>query len=130
MNALGLVQQLAFSVPDPATLLGVSRGTVYALFASGALKTIGIGGRRMVRRADIDALLRDSAEAEEGGLVPLKPVQLAAIEQVRQEKAAAAAAASEPALQPGSLMPASAPVKAASAAESTSAAPSIKRRVA
>lgn len=44
------------SVADAATILGLSRPTVYRLIGSGQLDTVKIGRRRLVRMVSLDAI--------------------------------------------------------------------------
>jgi excisionase family DNA binding protein len=54
-NALGL------SVIGFATAMGVSRTFVYTLIASGAIKTIKLGDRRIIPASEVDRLLETAA---------------------------------------------------------------------
>ena len=56
-------EQLAYSAPDAAALLGVGRSTVYELIRTGELPAIKIRRCRRVTRAAIDAYLADRAAA-------------------------------------------------------------------
>lgn len=47
----------ATRVNDAAAFLGVSRSTIYNLIDEGKLPSLMIGGRRVIRRADLMALL-------------------------------------------------------------------------
>jgi excisionase family DNA binding protein len=47
----------AFAVKEAAALIGVSRSMLYVLIKSGALRTIKLGGRRLIPRDEIEALL-------------------------------------------------------------------------
>ena len=47
----------AFGVKDAAKTYGVSRTTIYAWMKSGTLRTVKIGGRRLVPRDALEALL-------------------------------------------------------------------------
>ena len=60
---LPTVEREAFSIPEIAGWLGVSRRTVYSEIASGRLKAVRIGTRRLVTRTDRDAYL-DARRAE------------------------------------------------------------------
>jgi excisionase family DNA binding protein len=48
---------LALSVSDAARAIGVSRATLYILFAQRKLKSVKIGKRRLVERTEIKRLL-------------------------------------------------------------------------
>jgi excisionase family DNA binding protein len=47
----------SFSIAETAKVIGISKSTLYKLIAEGRLETMRIGGRRLVRRAAIQALL-------------------------------------------------------------------------
>lgn len=57
------LEPLAYSVKDAASVLGVSRSTVYELIASGELRSTKLGSRRLIRREALMSLL-DKNEAE------------------------------------------------------------------
>jgi excisionase family DNA binding protein len=61
MQLINEQSRRAFSIVEAARLCGLSRATLYRLIASGKLKTIKIGARRVVPAAAIDALLREGA---------------------------------------------------------------------
>jgi excisionase family DNA binding protein len=48
---------LALSVSDTARAIGVSRATLYVLFAERKLKSLKVGKRRLVERAEIERFL-------------------------------------------------------------------------
>jgi excisionase family DNA binding protein len=50
---------LALSVSDAARAIGVSRATVYILFAQRKLKSLKVGKRRLVERAEVERFLAD-----------------------------------------------------------------------
>jgi excisionase family DNA binding protein len=50
---------LALSVSDAARAIGVSRATLYVLFAQRQLKSLKIGKRRLVERAEVERFLAD-----------------------------------------------------------------------
>ena len=52
------VEPLAYTVKDAASALGVSRGLLYQLIASGELPAIKLGSRRLIPREAIVALLQ------------------------------------------------------------------------
>lgn len=58
-----LPERLAYTVPETARLLGISRAGVYNLIHAGTVVSVKLGGRRLVRRADLEALLADLAAA-------------------------------------------------------------------
>lgn len=62
---------LALSVADAARAIGVSRATLYLLFAQHEIQSVKIGKRRLVERAELERFLadhrvrRDMADAAE-----------------------------------------------------------------
>lgn len=52
----GMVR-LAYSVPEVAKLIGISKSKIWELIRSGELSSIKICGRRVVRHSDLLALL-------------------------------------------------------------------------
>ncbi len=54
----------ALSVDEAASYIGVSRATLWRLLKSNALARVRLGGRTLVRRADLDALLARSITTE------------------------------------------------------------------
>ena len=50
---------LALSVPDAARAIGVSRATLYVLFAQRQLNSVKIGKRRLVERTEVERFLAD-----------------------------------------------------------------------
>lgn len=54
--------RLAYNLPEAATLVGVSVRSLYSYMSKGQLRTIKVGGRRLVRREDLERLI-DGAEA-------------------------------------------------------------------
>jgi excisionase family DNA binding protein len=51
------VMPAAFSVPQAAAYISISRATLYTMFKSGQIRRVKIGYRTLVLRADLDALL-------------------------------------------------------------------------
>jgi len=49
---------LAYRIADAVAVSGLSRTTIYALMAAGKLRTVKIGGRRLVPRAALAELLQ------------------------------------------------------------------------
>lgn len=47
----------SFTIADAAKVIGIGKSTIYKLMAEGKLETLRIGGRRLVRREAIQALL-------------------------------------------------------------------------
>jgi excisionase family DNA binding protein len=50
---------LALSVSDAARAIGVSRATLYVLFAQRELKSVKVGKRRLVECAEVERFLAD-----------------------------------------------------------------------
>ncbi len=51
------MEKLLVSVPEAAAALGLGRSKFYLLMASGEIKTINIGTRRLVRTSDLRAFV-------------------------------------------------------------------------
>lgn len=51
------IQPHALGVPDAARYIGVGRTRIYELIGSGELKSLRIGGRRLIRRADLEEFI-------------------------------------------------------------------------
>lgn len=54
-------ERISYSVPAAAEIIGVSPRTIYSYMSSGVLKTIKVGGRRLVRRVDLERLINGHA---------------------------------------------------------------------
>jgi excisionase family DNA binding protein len=52
----------AYAVKEAAELIGVSRSMLYLLMKNGALRTVKLGGRRLVPRDAIEALLAEATK--------------------------------------------------------------------
>lgn len=52
-----LDQREALSIVEAASICGLGRSTVYKLIGSGQLQSFRIGGRRLIRRADLMSFL-------------------------------------------------------------------------
>lgn len=64
MSALPPAQRLAYSFAEAESLSGLSRSTLYRLMASGQLKTVLLGRRRLIPRDALEALCgKQDAEA-------------------------------------------------------------------
>jgi excisionase family DNA binding protein len=50
--------KLALRVNEAAVAAGISRSTIYKLMSAGTLRTTKVGGRRLILRADLEALLQ------------------------------------------------------------------------
>ena len=53
--------RIGYSVAEAATLSGLSRATIYRLIRSGTLRSVKLGGRRIVKRQFLEELF-DAAE--------------------------------------------------------------------
>jgi excisionase family DNA binding protein len=51
------IVRLAYSVPEVAKLIGISKSKIWELIRSGTLNSVKICGRRVVRHSDLLALL-------------------------------------------------------------------------
>ena len=49
--------KLALRVNEAAVAAGISRSSIYKLMGEGKLRTTKVGGRRLILRADLEALL-------------------------------------------------------------------------
>ena len=49
--------RLAYSVPEASAAIGIGKTKLYALIAQGVLPSTRIGKRRLIRAADLDALI-------------------------------------------------------------------------
>ena len=58
-------ERLALSIPDAARAAGISRSKLYQLLddKEPKLKSLKIGGRRLILRSDLEAFLRAAREA-------------------------------------------------------------------
>ena len=54
---------LALSVTDACHMLSIGRTKIYALLASGELKSFMIGGRRLIARVDLEGLVENARNA-------------------------------------------------------------------
>jgi excisionase family DNA binding protein len=55
------IQRVAVSPAEAALMLGLSRSRTYQLLADGTLRSVKIGGRRLVPIAAIEALVSEAA---------------------------------------------------------------------
>ena len=59
---------MLFAVSDAAAVLGIGRTNVYALMRSGRLRSVKLGGRRLIPHQDlVDYIDRLRAEAKASG---------------------------------------------------------------
>lgn len=54
--------RLAYSVPEVAKLIGISKSKIWELIRTGALNSVKICGRRVVRHSDLLALLAGNGQ--------------------------------------------------------------------
>ena len=54
--------RLAYSVPEASAAIGVGKTKLYALIAQGILPSTLIGKRRLIRAADLEALITGQLE--------------------------------------------------------------------
>jgi len=57
--------QLVYTVVEAAQALRLSRSKTYELLRNGRLRSVRIGGRRLVRRADLERFVKELGEGEE-----------------------------------------------------------------
>ncbi|MSP82581.1 MAG: DNA-binding protein [Alphaproteobacteria bacterium] len=63
--AVAAAPRLALCINDAAAAVGVSRATLYVLMADGRLPFVKLGKRRLVRTADLHAMLDGLAASPE-----------------------------------------------------------------
>ncbi|KAF2990150.1 helix-turn-helix domain-containing protein [Methylocystis sp. MJC1] len=54
-------QKIALRINEAAAMASLSRSTLYQLLKAGKLATVKVGGRRLVLRESLEALLRTGA---------------------------------------------------------------------
>lgn len=57
-----LSSRLCFSVPETASLLGISKGSVWNAIADGRLPVVKLGRRTLVRSGDIETWLTAASQ--------------------------------------------------------------------
>jgi excisionase family DNA binding protein len=60
--AIRLDGRLAFQIPEAARIIGISRTSIYRRIQAGDLPSTLIGGRRLILREDLLALLQRSRD--------------------------------------------------------------------
>ncbi|QCI64578.1 helix-turn-helix domain-containing protein [Phreatobacter stygius] len=60
-----LNDRLAYGVTEAAGLIGIGKSKAWELIASGELRAVRIGGRTVVRRADLTAFLDELVSTKE-----------------------------------------------------------------
>ena len=53
--ASNLADKIALRIPEAAYISGLSRSTLYALMGEGKLRSVKVGGRRLILRTDLEA---------------------------------------------------------------------------
>ena len=56
-----LEEKLSLRVNEASVAAGISRSTIYKLMADGKSRTTKVGGRRLILREDLQALLQEGA---------------------------------------------------------------------
>jgi excisionase family DNA binding protein len=56
------IENRAFHVKEAAAIYRLSRSTIYKMMAAGTLRTVKIGGRRLIPRDAIEALIAGGAQ--------------------------------------------------------------------
>lgn len=56
------VSRMAYSITEARTALGIGQSTIYQLIAAGKLRTVKVGGRRLVPSEALAELLAGGAE--------------------------------------------------------------------
>jgi len=55
------IARMAYSPGEVARIMGIARSTVYAAMDRGDIRSIRLGGRRLIARTEVDRLLSDPA---------------------------------------------------------------------
>ena len=61
LKTYGPFERRALRINDAARLYGVGRSTIYKMMNAGKLRTVKIGGRRLIPRDVLEALLQAGA---------------------------------------------------------------------
>jgi excisionase family DNA binding protein len=61
-NTIRPDERLALRINDAVLVSGLSRSTLYKLLTAGRLSAIKVGGRRLILREDLQALLRSGTK--------------------------------------------------------------------
>jgi excisionase family DNA binding protein len=56
------VEKRALRINEASALYGISRSTIYKMRAAGTLRTVKIGGRRLVPRDALEALISEGQQ--------------------------------------------------------------------
>lgn len=73
MSASSATPKLAYKINEAATAVGISRSKLYQLIAAGELRKTRVGGRSVIRAADLEALLDGASSKEPTGASPNPP---------------------------------------------------------
>ena len=60
--AIATKERIALRIRDASIISGLSRSTLYELLKAGKLRAVKIGGRRLILRDSLEALLLGGAE--------------------------------------------------------------------
>jgi len=55
---LNHMEKMAYRIPEAVQVTGIGRSKIYQLVHEGSLKVIKIGGRTLIARAELEALLQ------------------------------------------------------------------------
>ena len=55
-------EKRALRINEAVTLYGISRSTIYKVMAEGTLRTVKIGGRRLIPRDALEALISEGGD--------------------------------------------------------------------
>lgn len=55
-------EKLALRINEAVAVAGISRSTIYKLMSNGQLRTTKVGGRRLILREELEALLHRGAQ--------------------------------------------------------------------
>jgi excisionase family DNA binding protein len=55
-------EKRALRINEASMLYGISRSTIYKIMAAGTLRTVKIGGRRLIPRDAIEALIAEGGQ--------------------------------------------------------------------
>ena len=64
--ASSLSSKIALRIPEAAYISGLSRSTLYALIGEGKLRSVKVGGRRLILRNDLEAYFAQLLQEQQG----------------------------------------------------------------
>jgi excisionase family DNA binding protein len=64
------LQPLTYSIEGVSEVIGVKRTTIYKMLKTGELKSVVIGGRRLIPRSEVDRLLKNAEQNDEFVAIP------------------------------------------------------------